>query len=74
MLTYSALVRSLASQTPAKGALINPEGKPYLLINAPLAGVCDANDRTKAEYVNNPSRLDFLLPDNFDGTLPPCSR
>ncbi len=45
---------------------INPEGHPYLRVYASGYGVCDANDPTKAEYVDNPHRLDFLLPDTFN--------
>ena len=45
---------------------INPEGHPYLRVYDSGYGVCDANDPTKAEYVDNTHRLDFLLPDTFD--------
>ncbi len=44
---------------------VNPEGRPYLRVNANLIGVCDT-DTANATYVDNASRLDFLLADNFD--------
>ena len=45
----------------------NPNGHPYIRVQASGQGVCDT-DTTVASYVDNPHRLDFLLPDTFDGT------
>jgi prepilin-type N-terminal cleavage/methylation domain-containing protein len=47
------------------GQPINPEGKPYVRVSGSGMGVCNVQSRAQAEYVNNPSRLDFLLPNNF---------
>lgn len=46
---------------------LNPEGHPYIKVAASGYGVCDAGT-ANAIYVDNPHRLDFLLPDTFNTT------
>jgi hypothetical protein len=48
---------------------INPQGRPYVAVSGTGIGVCDT-DTANASYVDNPSRLDFLLPDHWNGTEP----
>jgi prepilin-type N-terminal cleavage/methylation domain-containing protein len=59
----------VTDKAPYTSSGVNPSGKPYLHVKLPDIttnyGVCNANDVTRAEYVNNPHRLDFLLPDTF---------
>jgi len=52
------------SDYQASGA--NPDGHPYLRVNAAGIGVCDTDAGTAtASYVDNLTRLDFLPPDYF---------
>ena len=62
----NAALPGVTNQAPYNSSGVNPQGHPYLRVTASGYGVCDANTAANAEYVDNPHRLDFLLPDTFN--------
>lgn len=63
--TYDSPSGAPVPRAPYGAGGFNNEGHPYVSVASSNAGVCDT-DTANAKYVDNPSRLDFLLPDNFD--------
>lgn len=57
----------VTDRAPYTAGGFNPNGHPYIRVQAAGQGVCDT-DTAVASYVDNPHRLEFLLPDTFDGT------
>lgn len=50
----------------------NPFGRPYVRVENAGEGACDATppgDSDPTDYVDNTHRIEFLLPDTFDGSV-----